>query len=472
MTSRIIHGREDVDVVLVNPPYERHLVRGNVHYTASPLGLAYLSAVLKGEGFSVRGYDFCTGFTSMYDALQEISKHNPRVVGVSLNSMGLRFAHIFFKSIRERMPDVITIAGGPHVTVDPEVIFDLGVDYGLRGESEEDLVKLCGNVLRGEAFGERGGVFSGKDREDVGCPSIIRNIDDIPFPDRGLFDDSAYKFQSMVLSRGCPFQCSYCGMAGTEFRQRGLDNVMDEMKTLASKGFASVEFADDVFTLDKDYVIRLCERMMEGKLGFTWSCTTRTDLVDEELLKAMRDAGCRYISFGVESGVEHIRYSLGKKIPNETYSDIFSECRRIGIKTRAYGMLGHPGETLKDMEDTIAFINSLNPNNVLYTPTIIFPGTRLMEYCVRNNIIEPDAWRQYMNGLRTRPIFIPEGISPETLEKTIWRAYNSFYLRPQFIKERLIEARSISDVVRAGVLTTALIGERVYKTGDRSRYVR
>jgi radical SAM superfamily enzyme YgiQ (UPF0313 family) len=177
-----------------------------------------------------------------------------------------------------------------------------------------------------------------------------------------------------------------------------------------------------------------------------WSITTRADLVDRQLLSLLHECGCQHISFGVESGVEEIRYAAGKKIPDGRFTSAFKACRDIGIQTRAYAMLGFPGETRENMQKTFDFINSLEADEVMYSPTIAYPGTKLMEYAIRERILTPDAWGQYMLGKEGMPYFNPAGLSADYISQLCFDESKRFYLTPKQIWSRMRNAQSLDDI--------------------------
>ncbi|MFC2163087.1 B12-binding domain-containing radical SAM protein [Candidatus Altiarchaeota archaeon] len=456
MTSSIEHG--SADIVLLNPPYENYSAKDKCFYTSYPLGLCYLAAGLRGENLKVGGIDSGIDSPSIYQTIELLKLLDPKIVGISLTSIGLRYSYMLVKGLRDSMPEVIIVLGGPHVACDPSVVGRMGADYGFRGEADDSFPGFCANILAEDDDVREDLVKT--DGNVVECTPPA-SLEDMPFPDRSLFRQDRYEYQSVVASRGCPFQCSYCGMAGTRFRQREIGSVVSEVESILESGYASIHFADDVFTLERDYVVGLCETFIEHDLSFKWSCTTRADLVDPELLKIMGDAGLAHISFGVESGVEHIRYSLGKKISNKEYVDAFKWCREQGIESRAYAMIGHPGETLEDMRETIRFINKLNPDNVIYTPTIVYPGTRLMKYCVGNGLLPADYWDRYMRNDMPPPYFTPRGANLKIVQGILEDGYKSFYMRKEFIIKCIRKARTASEVMRAAGLSLAFVGSQL-----------
>lgn len=240
---------------------------------------------------------------------------------------------------------------------------------------------------------------------------FVHNLEGLPLPAMHLLDMKRYKFIHLMCSRGCPYDCTYCSMAKSRYRQRNPESVVEEMLINASAyPKASLGFGDDVFTLDRDFVVELCRDIRKKDLRVMWSCTTRADLVDGKLLEYMHKAGCWHISFGIESGVEEIRYSLSKRIENSVYIRVFNECRRRGIRTRAYAMFGHLGEKLGDMYETIRFVGDLRPDDVVFSLSSIYPGTALARHALDEGFIEEDVWDSRMLQGLGAPIYIPKGV--------------------------------------------------------------
>ena len=180
-----------------------------------------------------------------------------------------------------------------------------------------------------------------------------------------------------------------------------------------------IDFVDDVFTLDKEYVKLLCKNIIREHLNINWACTTRADLVDSELLNSMEKSGLWHISFGIESGLENIRNLIGKGIPNAVFRKVFDLCREMHIKTRAYGMLGHPTETIRDMEQTVEFIRSLRQDAFIIRLTDIIPGTRLFSQAFEDGLIDEFVWRDYIARKRPYPIYIPNGVRIEDIMRIL-----------------------------------------------------
>jgi radical SAM superfamily enzyme YgiQ (UPF0313 family) len=196
-------------------------------------------------------------------------------------------------------------------------------------------------------------------------------------------------------------------------------------------------FVDDVFTLDRGRTLELCRLLSEKTPAVRWSAITRADCVDRELLSAMKKAGCFHLSFGVESGVEEIRYQLGKKVSNEDYVSAFGWCRQLGIRSCAYAMYGLPGEQWGDMEETTRFVKSLKPTYGFFASTILMPGSALFKQALVEGKVQEGAWIDFMRGLCGQPKYAPDGLSLDDVEFARRLAVQSFYLSPGFAVEHV-----------------------------------
>ena len=330
------------DILLVNPPGQRKAIE----ISAPPhLGIAALTASAEAAGYSVSVLDY--GF-ARYDGsrLSEVLRAGrPKVIGVSVVSPALREVSAIASDVRRIAPDAALVLGGPHVSADSGILSELSIDYGFAGEADRGFTRLCDHLIRGEGglSGIPGLVYKNGGLWETNEQDYIENLDDLPDPLIGPRTLSAKGLVPVSTSRGCPFSCSYCAQGGggkVRFRspQRVVGEVARLSRELKTRLFA---FVDDVFTLDRGRTLELCRLLSEKTPAVRWSAITRADCVDRELLSAMKKAGCFHLSFGVESGVEEIRYQLGKKVSNEDYVSAFGWCRQLGIRSCAYAMYGN-----------------------------------------------------------------------------------------------------------------------------------
>ena len=419
------------DVLLIQPIHEK-VDRKKTYPTGPPLGLGYMASVLVESGFDVKILDMNIHASSSTE-VQDILKIKPSIIGVSVNTPSLPHTYTLLNELRGEGFGGEVVLGGPHLTSQPKSIIKLGCRYGFRGESDFDFERLCGLLIRKEGCEEN---IKNLFIKEGGCLKFNENktysdLDSIPTPNRDMFEMGKYDFIQIVASRGCPYKCIYCSMAGTKYRKRDSRLVVDEVIEVSRKYPNSmIGFSDDILTFNQGFVEDMCDILIRRESKVKWSCTTRADLVNEKLIKKMRLAGCWHMSFGVESGVEDIRYEIGKNIPNQTYKDVFNVCDNYGVITRAYIMFGHPNESLKEMVQTINFTKELKPKECCFSLTSIYPGTGLAAWAIKNNIINEDVWEENMVKGLGAPVYLPEGVAFKDIEKILLLAVKTLKPTP------------------------------------------
>lgn len=419
------------DVFFVYPPFENPPLVGGRYCTSPPLGTAYVAAVLEEKGFCVEVTDCNVGEVDVEELAQRIISSGAGILGISVTSPGLRFSKRLIDELRAKSggncPKIV--CGGAHISADIKSSMLLGADTYFRGESEYCFAEYCAGQTQSTGVIECG---------------LIEDINTVPYPARHLFKGK-YRFTAVSASRGCPFNCIFCGMANTRYRKRTPQNIKGEIEQLRSQKIKAIDFVDDSFTIDRPFTREISEIMSSNRLR--WSCTTRADLVDRQLLSEMRKSGCTHISFGVESKDEGIRQILGKNISNRQYEKVFRWCKDEGIKTRAYAIVGTPfGE---NPQETFEYINTLDPDEAVYSPLILYPNTEAFRKAVYEGVISEDIWCRYLMGEVPLPTYLGQGHTLESINKSIYDESEQFYLSPKRIWKRMKAAQSTQEVLDA-----------------------
>jgi radical SAM superfamily enzyme YgiQ (UPF0313 family) len=244
-------------------------------------------------------------------------------------------------------------------------------------------------------------------------PEFISDLDTIPIPARHLLPMKMYDrilpyidtkpVDTMSILRGCPYQCTYCEtreLWGTSCRAFSPQRVIAEIKNMTQNyGTRGIYFVGDNFTINKNRTIDLCRKIKENKLDLKWTCETRADLVNKEVLSDMKSAGCQTIFLGTESGSPRIQQKLGKNIDLEEVKRTFELTRQVGIKTATSFMLGIPGETAEDMQATFKFAKSLRADVVMFNIYIACPGSKLYDEVVKEHLY--DQMDNYLARVKT-----------------------------------------------------------------------
>lgn len=428
-----------------------------------PLGLCYLSSVLKKEGFETRVLDAFAEKLSINEFLDIVRAYDPNIVGVTSTTPFLDMAVKTCKAIKSFSPSLPVVLGGPHVTVMKltSMLLDT-VDYGVIGEGEITFVKLLRTLESGSSLEKIPNIMfkhNGKIIMNARADNRI-DLNELPIPDRSdlpldrYYDSLSLHHcaMSMMTSRGCPFHCLFCeeDVRGGKYRKRRIDLVLEEMRNIVQDlGFREIVIYDDTFTINRNHTIGICKGILQAGLQFSWDCRTRVDCVDLELLRLMKCAGCNRISFGVEAASERVRKILRKGINNRQIRNAFRWAREVGIRTIGYFMIGTPGETREEIIQTINYAKEIKPDIAHFCITAPYPGTDLYRLGVSQGYVPADYWENFVQsgGIEKPdiPYFTSNGLSRQDLDKLLKRAYREFYLRPSYVWQRILTIRSTKD---------------------------
>jgi GT2 family glycosyltransferase/glycosyltransferase involved in cell wall biosynthesis/radical SAM superfamily enzyme YgiQ (UPF0313 family)/MoaA/NifB/PqqE/SkfB family radical SAM enzyme/cytochrome c-type biogenesis protein CcmH/NrfG len=399
-------------ILFINPPYRRFLDLENACF---PLSLGYMATMLKEEGYAVGIYDAdydrrFLGQTGSYEyallnqgrvgaALEEqshpvwievertIRSFNPDLVGISGMTNKYPMVERIAAITKQVDENISVVIGGHHPSLYGERLIDnRNIDYVVRGEGERTMVELAGRCFlsRPDLSKVRGLIYKENGQVRVNPPrELIPNIDSLPIPDRALMiNDHYFSGNNIMTSRGCPFHCSYCGARviwERKIRCRSVEKVMEEVHGLIRKtGQCSLSFWDDSFTLDREYMKKLMTHL-ESIEGVSFSCITRLDLVDSEVLSWLKRAGCNNILFGIESGSDYILKSIRKGMNREMIKRKVAEVHSSGIPWLGFFIMGYPGETKEDILGTLSFMKELNPPAAEINIFNPLPGTPIWE---------------------------------------------------------------------------------------------
>lgn len=327
-----------------------------------PLGLAYVAASLERSGFQVEIYDNYLFERPIEEVKAEISKRSPEIVGLTCNSLSYGRVVEMAKAVKEASPSSRVVVGGPHASYMPETLLNHPeIDYVVVGEGEQAMVKLASSLIKGEGYAAAGMIpgvackINGKTARSP--PQFISDLDTVPIPARHLLPMRMYirelsylsvkPVDTMSVHRGCPYRCAYCEtreLWGSACRAFSPQRVIEEIRQLQEAyGTRGIYFVGDNFTINKKRTAEICRLIKSSGLDVRWTCETRADLFDKELLAQMKSAGCETMFFGVESGSPRIQQKLNKGIDLQDVVKAFDLCRQAGIQTVTSFMVGIPG---------------------------------------------------------------------------------------------------------------------------------
>lgn len=363
-----------------------------------PLNLAYLGAVLEQEGYLVKGFNL------NFEQLTPSIIKEYQIFGISAPTPVFSEAVKLSQRIKAINSQAVIVIGGPHPTVKPEECLKVKtIDYVIVGEGEVALPKLV-KVVQGRlkvhevpnlVYRQGGKIIKNK-------KELIKNLDQIPFPAKHIFDTSKYPSQQkaygdIVASRGCPFKCTNCkpGLDSiAPYRLRKPEKVIDEMEWLMkSYGVKHFTFSDSELVGPKIWVERFSREIIKRKLRITYSCNGRTDQVDQEILKLLKKSGCVFIGYGIESGSQEvIDRILLKGIDLKVSEKVIKQTVKSGIGTGIWFMIGIPGETEAQVRKTIDFAKKLDVSIVEINIATPWPGTGFYSLAKRRKWLVTEDW--------------------------------------------------------------------------------
>lgn len=454
-------------VVLVYPPAIFGRKEG---LGLPPLGILYLASFLKNKNISVAVIDGVIKGYSLEELLKEILRHDPGIVGLSaMTCQSLPVLEIA-KELRKRKPALKIIVGGHHINATKGELFQFtnDVDFLFYGEGEKELYNLITSLDNHQPLeAVRGLIFKRDGKIVVNEPPLpIMDLDELPFPDLDLLDINEYDIYyakslpmtSLLASRGCPFSCIYCSAAmvqGKKFRRRSPRNVADEIEHNYKKyGIRQFAIKDSTFTADKQWVYDICAEIEERNLKIHWTCNSRANLLDEDLLRVMKKSGCYFIAFGIESGSQKILDILQKGITVQEIRDGLALCKKTGMKRIGTFMIGNPTENETDALETLRMIKSLDLDLAFTFATIAYPGTPIYDWAVANKALLDRFWYMKKSGVafagnwETNGTLKLESLSQDRVMKLVKKANKSFYFRPSFVWERIKDLRGLAGIKR------------------------
>lgn len=394
-------------IALINPSLETKIYTPWV-----PLGILYLGTILKEHGFNVNLLDAAARFYSKEEVLGWIKKVKPDVIGISVFTVAFLPVMNLVKIIKNWNPSVKIILGHYHPTMEAENIFrKYGnyVDYCIRGEGDYSFLELCEFLEREKSNMPNyinGITFQNSYQKIISTPDppLITELDLIPFPDRKLisfnykwnfsgFEFSKSKLTSIISSRGCPFNCSYCAcskFAKRRFRPRSPENIVEEMLIIEDQGYTELNFVDDNFTLLPKRTIKICELIKKEKIDINWHTDGRVDQTSQNMLNWMSKAGCKSLWFGFESANQRILDLYNKRTKVSQFNDAINKARKAKIDLIVgLFMLGAPSETIEEVKNTINFAINADIDVPFFNVVEIFTGIKFWDDYISKDTINP-----------------------------------------------------------------------------------
>lgn len=458
-------------VILINPPIDSVLENGHVSpvtqylfYNSAPLGLLYIAAVLEQAGETVACIDAAAEQLNVAKTVARVEEFKPDIVGIGSFTVSFETTRRLAKSIREAMPGVPIVLGSYHVTLVPDqAMQDPWFDIGVIHEGEWTMLDIVEHYKGRKSLDNIPGiVFRKPDGTLHRTPdrATFRDLDKLPFPARHLLPPNIYrpipvdehefpKF-AMITSRGCPHACAFCQKSRSGYRSHSPEYIVDEVEHLVRDfGVRDIAFVDSLFCANKRRVYAICDEIIRRGVKVSWTCSTRVEVVDKPLLERMHEAGCWRARFGIESGSDKVLDFISKGITKEKIRAAITAAHEVGLRPKAFFIVGHMVDTRETIEETIEFAKSLPLHDVTVQINTLLPKTPQMEIwqkegekygrLVNSNTDEKSFWE---------PTFVPWGLEPEDLVELHRKFYREFYFRPVTIARHAEAIHSWRDVFK------------------------
>ena len=432
-----------------------------------PLGMLYIAGVLLKGGVDVSLLDQAAKGFSREQALSWVKKEDPDILGFSVLQTAATEAPRIAELVKEWNPNVTIVMGNYHPTFNDTRILRKYpcVDVIVRGEGEYTSLDLANCLEKGGDMRRVEGITFRHKGEIVSTPDrpLIKNIDELPFPDRCLMNTeytstifgvkvATKKFTTFLSSRGCSFNCAFCGcrkFVGGVWRPRSVENIMSELQMLRSEGYEEILLVDDNFTLNKKRVKRLCDKIRKEGLDIQWFCDSRVDNSEYDMFRHMVKAGCSNLYFGIESANQRILDYYNKGITPEESVNAVRTARKAGVDIIVGSFIvGAPDETKGEVKNTLKFAQKLDIDIPSLNILGAISGTKVWNDLVAMGLLNEDkCWEA--------SIYVPD-VSPNTvpyeeIRSMIYEYFLEFILRP---KELL---RQITRMAKSQYRTAVLL---------------
>jgi len=412
----------------------------------APLGILYLASVLRsrlGIVPDILDLGFCK--KPVETLRSHLVENNYQWIGISAMITMAGAAREVAMLVRQIQPEAKVILGGPHPTTLAEQCATEMFDFLAIGESEDSLVEL---VEKGEGQGISGIWFKSGDKwAQNPARAPIENLDLIPFPAFDLIELEKYMklwFQldtlrkpilgvNIIATRGCPYQCSFCQptlekLFGRRLRKRSPGNIVAELKWLKERfKIQGFNFMDDTLVVDRVWCKALAKEIIDAKLDLVFGCNIRADLAEREVLDALKEAGLRKVYIGIEAYSDRIRNQiLNKKVERAEIENAVGLVKSLDLSVQGFFMIGAPGETRKEVKQTLAYARTLNIDDLTINITTPLPRTYLYEQFQSEIALKEEDFDYYR-----RYAFREKDLSESWLRRVQVLGYLRFYLVPR-----------------------------------------
>ena len=431
-------------ILFINP-----LDKANcVNFVVQPLGLMYISSFLrKHSSHEIKILDMKVNLMSEKDALKEIERFSPDVVGIRALSVEVATVHCLAEMTKKDHPYRKVIVGGPYTNGSSDnILKDPNVDFVVIGEGEETVCELMVEIEKGNNAPETHGIGYRRNGKTVFTPPrmLIQDLDSIPFPAWDLIDVESYfkvpswnfhisKHMAVFTSRGCPFKCAYChNIFGKKPRMRSPENVLKEIEILYNQyGVRELKIIDDIFNVRRSRVHRICDLIIEKgfNVDICFPNGLRGDIMDKATLQKLKAAGTFEITYAVETASPRLQKLIKKNVNLPKLKQVIEETERLGIFTRGFFMMGFPSETKEEIHATAKYSLSSKLHWMSMFVVNPFEGTEIADIAKEMDIKIDYNKMDFSGGYRVNDVQLSE-MPVQEIKALQFKTLGKFFLNP------------------------------------------
>lgn len=448
-------------VLLINPNYlkvYKYLMSSDTTMVEAPIGLAYIAGMLRHHDIDVQILDLAGLQMDDPEAIAEVKRRKPDIVGLGAATNTLLEAFNIAKFVKEVDPSILVVLGGPHTSVYPARTLDECpyVDIVVMQEAEHTFLEISqGKALKdvlGIAYRSKGATKVNKPRP------LLNDLDSLPFPARDLLPMHKYwspgisrpPGTTLLTSRGCPSECTFCvdhEIHGRAWRYRSAENVIAEIDHLVHDfGIREIDIVDDNFTLIQKRAMKICDYLIERKYDLVLKTGNgiRADRLSEPLVKKMAQAGFYLLAFGIESGNDEVLKTILKGESKVEIENAIHLCKKYGIKTEGFFMIGNEGENEKTMQETIDYAIKLDLDIAQFQIFTPLPGSEYAKKIAKEGKMYVNTWADY--NAYGKAIFEHGELTKELMERMQKKAYRDYYMRPKMFVRQMKSIKNWKDL--------------------------
>ena len=464
-------------ILFINLPYEFNISRssrwpektksGTLYY---PYWLAHAAAVCIKEKVDTYLIDSIAKKHTTEDMLEAIAEIKPDYIVTEITTSTLKYDYEVLGRIKNEFPSTKLLVAGTHATVLSEEVLSecKDIDVILRKEYDFTVLDAVNNFNKlnkvlGITYREKGKIIKNDDRPEIDdldkLPNITPVYEKFLDPHDYFYAFAKHPMIQIFSTRGCPFRCNFCSypqsMTGRKLRTRSVKNFVDELEYIEKEMpyIKEIFIEDDTFTVDKKRVIDICDEIIKRDLKITWSANSRADLT-YDVMEKMKEAGCRLLVVGYESGSQEVLNKIKKGITLEQSIEFAKSTKKLKIKVFGCFMIGLTGDDRETIEETFKFAKKVYPDMVFFQQAVPFPGTDFYNWCKENKMLKTEDFGEWLNSSGYLDCLVNyKDITSEEIEKIRDRLMTRYYFSFTYIFKTFLKNLSWSEfkrVVRAG----------------------